>query len=784
MCTVSVSILIVLAILSAAVILFVTERIRSDLVALLVLLSLMLTGLLSSEQALAGFANPVIITIASVLVLSGSLARTGVASAIGRQVLQLSGRSEGRLIAVMMSTVGLLSGIMNDIGVTALMMPVVIDIARRTERPPSKLLIPLAFGSLLGGMTTLIGTTPNILISGALQERGLEPFAMFDFTPVGLAVLAAGIGYMLLLGRRLLPDRQRREERQDLEGLYELDSVLFTLSTPSDSPLMGRTLAESHLGSALGLNVLAIERDGRTLRAPPPNVVLSSGDRLIVEGRLSQLESLRGWKHFLREPAEPALFDLSGDSTELAEAELKESSTWVGQSLAEVRLRQRFGVNVLALRRGGNTHLDNLPKIRLRAGDVLLLLGRPERIMPLAKRKGLRRLEVLSGQDAERLYDLPRHLLQVRLPDDSLLAGKRLEETRLGDAFSLTVLGIRRAEERIPFPEPDEELQGGDVLLLEGNPHDLDLLDALQELSVDLAARRALEDLESEDIGMAEVMLTPRSTLAGCTPRELDFRERYGLTVVAIWRGDRAYRSNLRDRRLRAGDAFVVYGPRRRLAMLAPDPDFLVLEGGEKELRKEKMLTASLIMVGVLASVIAELLPIYLAAPLGASLMVLTRCITLDEAYRSIELKAIVLVGGMLSMGAAMEQTGAARLIAESVLGSVAAYGPSAVLTGLFFVTALSAQIMPTAAVAVLVTPIALSSAQDLGLSPYALSMIVALGSSSAFLSPVGHPVNLLVMSIGGYRYFDYTKVGLPLLLTVFVVVLLVLPLVWPLTAP
>ena len=234
-------------------------------------------------------------------VLSGGLFRTGVANFLGRQVLRLAGTSEARLIVVLMLTVGLLSGIMNNIGVTALMLPVVLDIARRTHLAPSKLLIPLAFGSLLGGLTTLIGTAPNVLISGALAENGLEPFGMFDFTPVGLTALAAGIAYMVLVGRHLLPSidlgRDSSGNTEDLGTEYELRTVLFTIALPVGTHLAGQSLADSRLGSALGVNVMAIRREGHMHLAPGPDALLRDGDELIVEGQSDQLEHLRERHH-------------------------------------------------------------------------------------------------------------------------------------------------------------------------------------------------------------------------------------------------------------------------------------------------------------------------------------------------------------------------------------------------------------------------------------------------------------------------------------------------------
>ena len=286
-------------ILAVAVVLFVTERIRVDLVALMVMLGLVVTGILEGEQAVMGFANEAVITIASVLVLSGALMRTGVAHFIGQRVLAASGDGVGRLTAVMMGTVGLLSGIMNDIGITALMLPVVLEMARRIGTPPSKLLMPLAFGSLLGGMTTLIGTAPNILVNGALRDAGFEPFGMFSFTPVGLTALAAGLVYMTLLGRRLLPDRDPKKESApaDLGGLYDLGGLIGTLKAPSDSTLAGKTLQQSRLGQALGLSVVAVQRSGQMILAPGTDFVLRGGDEMVVEGTLEKFEGLRAWKH-------------------------------------------------------------------------------------------------------------------------------------------------------------------------------------------------------------------------------------------------------------------------------------------------------------------------------------------------------------------------------------------------------------------------------------------------------------------------------------------------------
>ncbi|MCP3957281.1 MAG: SLC13 family permease [bacterium] len=787
-------IILVLVVLLAAVVLFVTEKLRVDLVALLVLLALAISGVIDHEHALLGFSNHAVIAIASVLVLSGGLQRTGVANLVGRQVLRLAGTGERRMIAVMMTTVGLLSGIMNDIGVTALLLPVVLDIARRLGRPPSKLLMPLAFGSLLGGMTTLIGTSPNILIAGALEDHGLEPFSMFDFTPVGLAALAVGVVYMTFWGHRLLPDRDPgRESRAasegDFESVYHLGKVLFTLTLPPGSALAGRTLAQSRVGVALGLNVLAILRDGHRILAPGPGTALAAGDALMVEGDRKRLQDLRDWQHLEVADAHEDLRRTVDEAVRghfvLAEAELGKDSELAGKTLRDLDFRRRFGLHVFAHRRGAELHFTGLRAKRLEPGDVLLVSGLRAGHDKLRDQAGLGSYRYLTATDLENNYRLEQQLLSVRVPETSLLAGKRLAETRLGRAFGLSVVGILRADETLVLPDPAEALHAGDHLLIQGRREDLRVLGALQDLEVDEHLRPDVDQLESDQVGVAEVVLSPRSTLAGSTLRQLLFRERYGLSVLAVWRRGKAYRSRLARMQLRMGDAFLVYGDRGKLALLAREPDFVVLSGDSRAaLEVHKAPRSALIMAGVLASVASGLLPIYIAAPAGAALMVLSGCLTMEDAYRFIEWKALLLIAGMLSLGLAMQESGAAELIAHGVLGTAAAYGTTALIAGLFVITALSAQVMPTAAVAVLISPIALASADELGLSPYAMLMVVAVASSCAFMSPVGHPVNLLVMGVGGYRFTDYTKVGLPLTILVFLVVLFVLPLVWPLELP
>ncbi|MXX73132.1 MAG: SLC13 family permease, partial [Gemmatimonadetes bacterium] len=688
------------------------------------------------------------------------------------------------LTAVMMATVGLLSGIMNDIGITALMLPVVLDMARRIGTAPSKLLMPLAFGSLLGGMTTLIGTAPNILVNGALRDAGFEPFGMFSFTPVGLTALAAGVAYMTILGRRLLPNRDPKTESApaDLRGLYDLGGLIGVLRMPHDSTLAGITLQQSRLGHALGLNVVAVQRSGQMILAPGTDFVLREGDDLVVEGPLGRFEGLRAWKHLEIESRDRTLERIADASIEVAELELAEGSSLIGQTVRRANLRRTRRLHVLAILRNDRIHRTGLRLMTLAPGDRLLIATKSGRLAALEEDKTFGAIHSVPAKELTSHYRMERRIQSVRISEESLLAGQLLAETRLADAFGLTVVGILRADEELLMPDPDTKLEGGDVLLLRGRFEDLEILEALQELTVGDNRPLDLSRLESDTVGLAEASLSPRTTFTGKTIKELDFRENYGVSILAIWRNGEVYRSGLQRMELLPGDAFLLYGDRNKLALLVEHPDFLVVtEGAEEVVRSRKAPVSAVIMAGVLTSVVSGLLPIFIAAPIGAVLMVLTGCLNMEEAYRCIELKAVVLIAGMLSLGLAMQESGTAALVAEAVLGSIADFGPLAVVAGLFLITALSAQVMPTAAVAVLMSPIALSTATAEGLSPQALMMTVAIGSSCAFMSPVGHPVNLLVMGFGGYRFVDFIKAGFPLFLLVMAVVLTVLPLVWPL---
>lgn len=781
-------VIIVLAIVAVAVVLFVTEWVRYDGVALMVLLSLAISGVIPMARAIEGFANPAVVTIAAVLVLSGGLYKTGVANVVGAQVLRLAGDSQVRVTALLMLTSGLMSGVMNNTAAVALLIPVVIEISRRLGMRPSRLLIPLSFAALLGGMTTLIGTGPNILLSSILERMGQGGFGFFAFTPVGATALTLGVLYVVLAGRHFLPDRSTGDDEGgdeiDLTGRYHLAESLLTLRIPPDSALDGCSLVEARLGQALGYDLLAVRRKGHLVLAPERDFRLRSDDVLIVEGRIAALERLRAWGHLARHrESNDALGRLVRDSTVLAEVEIAEKSDLVDSTVRSIDFRNRFQAHVVAIRRGGQVLSGSFQAVRLEAGDALLLLGREDQLQQLRYATEFSAIGWTDIGSATEEYELYRWLMRLHVPDGSWLDGKTLAASRLRRAFDLTVLEIEREDGDIALPDASERMRAADRLIVEGDPACFAVLEALQAL-VPADERPSVDELESEDVGFAEVTLAPSSDLVGKTLHEVLFRESYGLNLISIFRGGRAFHSNIRIARtaLAFGDALLVYGNRKKIALLARDPRFLVLHGQLHEVfRVHKAWTASAIMAVFIVAASLNLLPVYIAALLGALLMVFTGCVKGNEVYTFVEWRVVMLLGGMLALGLAMEDSGTAELIAREVVGRAAEMGPRILIASIFLICALAAQFVPTSAVAVLVAPIALSAATELDLSARALLMVVAVGSSCAFLSPFGHPVNLLVMGVGGYKVVDYTKVGAPLFVLLLLMVVFFLPIVWPL---
>jgi len=585
-----------LAIILGAVVLFATEKLRVDVIALLVLLTLALTGLVTPTEAFAGFSNSAVITVWAVYIVSAGLLLTGVADALGRAVLRMAGTSETRLVVVIMITCGVMSAFMNNVGATAMLLPVVIGISQRTAVPISRLLIPLSFSSLLGGNMTLIGTPANILGANILIERDLETFGFFDFVPMGLIVFAVGVVYMAGLGRRLIPVRESPEDPDVL--LRQLRDYISEGRVPPDSSLAGKTLRESALGAEYDLTVISIIRSGKTL---------------------SNVSS----------------------------------------------------------------------RTRIEAWDVLVLKGH--------------------------------------------------------------ATGLLRAQEEL-----------GVVIGQDTHP--------------------PVVELEQGDMTVVEATLAPNTHMEGRTLQQVHFRDNYGFHALAIWRRGEIVTRSLRDLPLQFGDALLLRGPEHRLGALREGDDFLLLESVERPpLRRTKAPIAVGAMALVLILVMTAGVPIATAMVLGALVMVLTGCLTMEEAYAHIDWRTVFLVAGMLPLGTAMESTGAARYLADMLLDLTGGLGPMGVLAGIYLLSALITQPMSNAAAVVLMVPIAIDAAQGLGANVQPFVLATVIGASTSFLTPVGHKANVLVFGPGGYKFFDYTRAGAPLTLIIFVVLMLTLPLVWPL---
>lgn len=387
-----------LGIIAVAILLFATEKLRVDLIALMVLLTLILTGLLTPDEAFSGFSSPAVITVWAVYIVSGGLFKTGVADFLGSRILRLAGHNEARLIAVIMLTCGLMSAFMNNIGATAVLLPAVMGISRQAKIPASRLLIPLSFSSLLGGNLTLIGTPPNILAASMLAERGLPSLRFFDFAPTGAIVFLTGIIYMVLIGRHLLPRHTSVEELQ----IKQLRGYVSEVRVLPESPLVDRPLYESRLGSRHDLTVIAILRDESRRVIPLPDITIRAGDILLVEGAIENLMRIKdelgliieAERHFKME-------ELAEDDQDLVEVTLAPRSPLNGRTIRGARFRDHYGFTVLAIWRQGSVLTERLRDVRLQFGDTLLIQGSRRRLAALQEGQEFLVLEPVE-------LDLPR----------------------------------------------------------------------------------------------------------------------------------------------------------------------------------------------------------------------------------------------------------------------------------------------------------------------------------------------------------------------------------------
>ena len=764
--------------LGVMVVLFLTEKLPVDVTAFAGLSLLVATGLVTPDEAFQGFSSPAVITMMSVFLLSAGLQYTGVADALGSRIYKVVGAREVPLIIAIMIVAGVLSAFMNNIAAAAVLLPAVVSLARKAGVPPSRLLMPLAFGAILGGTTTLVGTPPNLLASEVLTDQGLRPFGLFEFAPFGAALLAVGILFMITIGRKLLPDRSggmAEMERANLAEVYRLEESLFSITIPEVSKLVDTTLAESQLGSLLGVQVVSIVRDGEEVLAPEGGFRLKAGDRLVVQGRRSDLRDSLELREIEAADLGSASMVSAAESVTGIVVRLAADSEFLGKSVRDLDIRERFRVTVVEIRRDGQPIRDGFVDLPFEAGDEVLALGPVALINELASRTEVD--VVAEGREA--IERLEEGLYVLRVSESSSMAGSSVAETRLRERFDLTIVGVVRGDETELVVSPNEPLHAGDKLLVTGRPTKIAQLLELGQVEVDDSTAGA--SLESDDVTLLEAVVAPRSAAVGHSLRELAFRKKYGLRALALWRGGEPLRSGLPDVKLRLGDGLLLHGRRDKVALLRADPDFVVLSEGDsgpqRRGRAVFAIGALLLMVGL---VVAGIFPIQVAAFFAATLVILTRALHMHEAYRAIEWRDIFLVAAILPVGAAMERTGAAQLLASSVAGLAGDAGPYAVLLALMVLSSLLSQGLDGAPTVVLLGPVVISTAAQLGLSPFPLMMGVGLAASAAFMTPFSHKANLLVMGAGGYRSMDYVKVGTPLTLAVLAILTVMIPLLMP----
>ncbi|MFU8823501.1 SLC13 family permease [Yoonia sp.] len=602
--------ILIVAILIATMALFLWGKFRHDVVALMSLMACVVAGLLPAEDAFAGFGHPAVITVACVLVLSQGLQNTGAVDWIARTVLP---REAGMVtsLAALMGLGALLSGFMNNVGAMALLMPVAVQLSGRLGLTAGQVLMPLAFGTILGGMTTLIGTPPNLIVSGFRAEAGFGQFAMFDFAPVGVAVAVCGVAFVALLGWRLVPARKSSNDGDFATGAY-----LTEVRVPEDS-----------------------KADGMTLRA----------------------------------------FEREIDDSE---------AQIIGLVRNEVRITAPHGGR------------------RIRGGDILVLEADVDALA-----------EALS-------------VFNIKLEEQG--SSKEQEDTPKKPAKS------------------DDDKDG--------------------------------KSKQDEDIVLRELAVLPGSSLVGRSAKDLRLRTRYGLNLLAVSREGHPPRARLRTMRLKSGDLLLMQGPAEVIIDFVNDTGCVPL--GERELRlpeKRMAIIAAAIMLISVGLVTLGFLPAAAAFTLGVIATMLLRTVPLRGIYTAIDWPVIVLLAALIPVAGALQVTGAADVLAQFLVGTIAQGNAIAALAVVLIVTMFLSDVMNNAATAAVLCPIAIGIAATLGVNPDTFLMAVAIGASCAFLTPIGHQNNTLILGPGGFGFGDYWKLGLPLEIVVVAVSLPLLLVVWPL---
>lgn len=585
---------LVLVVLLVAVVLFAAAPLPADLVALLVMVVLLLLGLVSPEQAVAGFSNPATITVAAMFVLSAGLYRSGAVNFVGMAMTKVGRRSLPLAVLSLMLSVAVVSAFANNTAAVAVLLPIAISAAAALKVAPARLLMPLSFAAMFGGSATLIGTSTNLLVSAEAERLGLAPITMFEMSALGVILTVTGTLYMLLVGGRLLPARPRASALDEEYGMHDY----------------------------------------------------------------------------------------------LVEVVVGDSARSVGQAIGDSALVRESNVAVLDLIRDGA---------------------------------------------------------------------------------------------RVPFPSSQMRIEAGDVIRCKADVKGIRALQEREGISIRPRERWAVRHLPDGPTQQVEVVLAPSSPLRGRTLQEARFATRFGAMVLALRHRGRLMHEELERTRLESGDALLVEVPTDQVERIRRSADFVVVNLLEvPTFRRRLIIPAVGILVGVVTLAALGLVPILVGSIVGALLMVVAGVLSLEEAYEAIDWRVIFLLAGILALGAAMTNSGAATWLADVMVGSIGPLGPTALVAAFYLVTALLTSAMSNNATAVLLAPVAVATASALQVDPRPLLMAVAFAASASFATPMGYQTNLMIFGAGNFRFMDFVKVGGPLTLLFWVVATLLIPVIWP----
>ena len=620
------SMTITLIILIITVAMFIWGRVRADIVALSALAALLVLGSLTPAEALAGFSSPIVIMMIGLFVVGGAIMQTGLAKLTGNKLMALSRGNETVTFLLVMLVTSFIGAFVSNTGTVALMMPIIMSLAAGSGMQSSRFLMPLAFAGSLGGMLTLIGTPPNLVIDEVLTEGGYQPLAFFSFFPVGIIVIAIGIIVLMPLSKIFLSKKQSGKKK----------------------------------------------KQGKSL------------DDLVDEYQL--LDNLHRYIVPSRRPS--AALDENGEQMDI-----------VGKTLKDLSIQKKYGVSIIEIRNEKKSRLglvkdvsQNMAKSSstIQVHDTLYIIGEEEKMKRFASDYGLRKMKDVK--------------------------------------------------------------------------------------------------IDFYDLGLTEIVVMPTSNFAGLRIGDANLRKRFGINVLGVKRGDEYITDNLIAAKLHVGDMLLVQGEWTNLAHLATDTsNWVVIDQPEKTADKVlldyKAPVAAAIMLLMIAMMVFDFIPVapVTAVIIAGLLTVFAGCFrNVEAAYKTINWESIVLIAAMMPMSTALEKTGASALVSQGLVESLGSMGPTALLAGIYFTTSLMTMFISNTATAVLMAPIALVAAQQVGVSPYSFLFAVTLGASMCFASPFSTPPNALVMKAGGYTFMDYVKVGLPLQVIIGVVMTFVLPLLFP----